>query len=664
MKVALVGQPNCGKSTLFNRLTGAHQHVGNFPGVTVEQKRGRLRRHPDIEIVDLPGLYSLFPYSAEEALARDFLLDDPPDAVIQVLDATYPERHLYLTLQLLEFGIPMVLALNMMDEAQASGRTYDLSLLEERLGVPVLPLCASRGEGVEGLEEALLSLHRPIPRAFFSGDTSLAFLLRETGTLLSRAAEEANLPFPYLVSCAIMGEESVLHRLSLQKEEQARLQSLLTGLEDPVLSLVQARYDAVERLCAGVTASPESSGQNARTMRADRLLTHRLLSVPLFFVVLFAVFFLTFRVFGAFLQSLLALLLSAASSWVRQTLETIGTSEVLTLLLTDGILAGVGGVLLFLPTILVLFFFLSLLEDSGYLARVAFLLDRPMRRLGLSGRALVPILLGFGCSVPAIMATRTLSSRREKTLAILLLPFVACSAKIPLLTLVCSAFFAKDAPFVLFALYLFSVITGLLSTAFLSKRVLPGGSGAFLLELPPYRLPSPATVLLHMWEKAKEFVKKAFTVLLLATIAIWFLRSFDSSLHLVLQNESLLASIAKGFALLLSPLGIGDWRLAAALLSGLSAKEAVVSTLSVLFGAGEGDLAAVLKNSGVLPDISAALAFLVFFLLYLPCFAALSTISRELGKKRYALAAFAYQLAVAWLLAFAVYRVSMLFLIR
>lgn len=657
MTVALVGLPNCGKSTLFNRLTGAHQHVGNFPGVTVEQKRGRLREHSDVEIIDLPGLYSLFPYSAEEALARDFLLDEKPDAVIQILDASAPERHFYLTMQLLELGVPLVLALNLMDEAQASGRTYDLPLLEKRLGLPVFPLCASRGEGVTALADALLSLHPPLPRDFLP-DTSF---YRKIGSLLSRAAEDADLPLPFLVSCAVMGEESVLRRLPLHAEERTRLASLLDEREeDPVITLVQARYDAVETLCNGVTAPPDRSPQHIRTRRADRLLTHRFLSVPLFFAVLFSVFFLTFRVFGAFLQAVLEQLLSAASDWFRQALESIGTSEVLTLLLTDGILAGVGGVLLFLPTILVLFFFLSLLEDSGYLARVAFVLDRPMRRLGLSGRALVPVLLGFGCSVPAILATRTLSSRREKILALLLLPFIACSAKIPLLTLICAAFFPREAPFLLLALYLFGVLAGLLSTAFLSGRVLPGESGAFLLELPPYRLPSPATVFFHMWEKAKEFVKKAFTVLLLATVAIWFLRSFDLSFHLVPQEESLLADCAKGIALLLAPLGIGDWRLAAALLSGLSAKEAVVSTLSVLFGTGEGDLAAILRASGALPGVPAALSFLVFFLLYLPCFAAMSAISRELGKRRYALAAFAYQTAVAWLLAFVVYRVSML----
>ena len=658
MTVALVGLPNCGKSTLFNRLTGAHQHIGNFPGVTVEQKRGRLRGHPEVEIADLPGLYSLFPYSAEEALTRDFLLDDPPDAIIQIADATVPERHLYLTLQLMELGLPLVLALNLMDEAQASGRTYDLRLLEERLGVPVLPLCASRGEGVTELGDALLSLRPAHPRVCLPDDAFYG----EIGSLLSRGAEKANLPLTYLVSCAVMGEESVLCRLPLKTEERTRLASLIKSRkEDSVAALVQARYDAVDALCKGVTSPPDDSPQQTRTRRADRLLTHRFLSVPLFFAVLFSVFFLTFRVFGAFLQAVLELLLSAATDWVRQTLEGFGVSEVLTLLLTDGILAGVGGVLLFLPTILVLFFFLSLLEDSGYLARVAFVLDRPMRRLGLSGRALVPVLLGFGCSVPAILATRTLSSRREKTLALLLLPFIACSAKIPLLTLICAAFFPKEAPFLLLALYLFGVLAGLLSTAFLSRRVLPGESGAFLLELPPYRLPSPATVFLHMWEKAKEFVKKAFTVLLLATIAIWFLRSFDLSLRLVPQEESLLADCAKVLAVLLAPLGIGDWRLAAALLSGLSAKEAVVSTLSVLFGAGEGDLAGILRTSGALPDVPASLAFLVFFLLYLPCFAAMSAITREFGKRRYAFAAFAYQTAVAWLLAFLVYRIALLF---
>lgn len=658
MTVALIGLPNCGKSTLFNRLTGAHQHVGNFPGVTVEQKRGRLRDRPDVEIVDLPGLYSLFPYSAEEALARNFLLEQRPDAVIQIADASAPERHLYLTMQLLELELPLVLALNLMDEAQASGRTYDLPLLENRLGVPVFPLCASRGEGVSALEDALLSLRPPVPHDFLPDDP----VYRRIGSLLSRAAREETLPLQFLVSCAVMGEEPILRRLPLQPEERTRLECLLGERDgDPVASMIQARYDSVERLCQGVTSPPDSSPQDTRTRRADRLLTHRFLSVPLFFAVLFSVFFLTFRVFGAFLQAVLELLLSAASDWLRQTLEHIGTSEVLTLLLTDGILAGVGGVLLFLPTILVLFFFLSLLEDSGYLARVAFVLDRPMRRLGLSGRALVPVLLGFGCSVPAILATRTLSSRREKTLALLLLPFIACSAKIPLLTLICAAFFPKEAPFLLLALYLFGVLAGLLSTAFLSGRVLPGESGAFLLELPPYRLPSPMTVLLHMWEKAKAFVKKAFTVLLLATIAIWFMRSFDLSFHLVPQEESLLADCAKGLALLLAPLGIGDWRLAAALLSGLSAKEAVVSTLSVLFGAGEGDLAGLLRTSGALPGVPAALSFLVFFLLYLPCFAAMSAISREFGKRRYALAAFAYQTVVAWVLAFLVYRVALLF---
>ena len=655
MTVALVGLPNCGKSTLFNRLTGAHQHVGNFPGVTVEQKRGRLRGHPEVEIIDLPGLYSLFPYSAEEALARDFLLEEKPDAILQILDASAPERHLYLTLQLSELGIPLVLALNLMDEAQASGRTYDLPLLEKRLGVPVFPLCASRGEGVAALEAALLTPTPSPLRNFLPNDP----LYREIGSLLSRGAEETELPLPFLVSCAVMGEEPVLRRLPLQAEERTRMDALLKG-RDAVVSLVQARYDAVESLCEGVTAPPNRSPQQARTQRADRLLTHRFLSVPLFFAVLFSVFFLTFRVFGAFLQGVLELLLAAASDWLRQALERVGTSEVLTLLLTDGILAGVGGVLLFLPTILVLFFFLSLLEDSGYLARVAFVLDRPMRRLGLSGRALVPVLLGFGCSVPAILATRTLSSRREKTLALLLLPFIACSAKIPLLTLICAAFFPKEAPLLLLALYLFGVLAGLLSTAFLSGRVLPGESGAFLLELPPYRLPSPVTVFHHMWEKAKEFVKKAFTVLLLATIVIWFLRSFDLSFRLGPQEESLLADCAKGVALLLTPLGLGDWRLAAALLSGLSAKEAVVSTLSVLFGAGEGDLAGILRTSGALPGIPAALSFLVLLLLYLPCFAAMSAISKELGKRRYALAAFAYQTAVAWLLAFLVYRVALL----
>ncbi len=653
MRGALVGLPNSGKSTLFNRLTGAHQHIGNFPGVTVERASGTLRGHPEIELVDLPGLYSLFPYTAEEAVARDDLLENPPDFLLQVLDATCPERHLYLTTQLLELGVPTVLALNLMDVAQASGRTYDLPELEKRLGVPVFPVCASDGDGVDALTDALCALPPAKAGGLLFADSPLG-RIRES---FCGRAEPLSLPHPaaFLFSCAVMGEEKPLR--GLPAELLSPLRAALP--DDPVAEMVRARYAAVDALCDGVTEDPARPAHTA-TRRADRVLTHRVFAVPIFFCLLFAVFLLTFRVFGAFLQDLLGLLLARLSDWADAAMRSAGVADTVRSLVVDGVLAGVGSVLLFLPTVLSLFFFLSLLEDSGYLARVAFVLDRPMRRFGLSGRALVPALLGFGCTVPAVLATRTLSSRREKLLTVLLLPFVACSAKIPLLTLLCGAFFPRSAPWVLFALYLFGVSAGLLSTALLSRKVLKGSSGALLLELPPYRLPSLGAVTAHTWERGKAFVKRAFTVLLLASVAVWALRRFDTSFRPTSQENSLLAACSRRLSPVFAPLGFGDWRLIAALFSGLSAKEAVVSTLSVLFGAGEGTLARTLQSAGALPGLPAALSFLVFFLLYLPCFAAMGAMAREFGKRRYAVAAFAYQLAVAWVCAFVVYRVALL----
>ncbi len=654
MIAALVGLPNCGKSTLFNRLTGARQHVGNFPGVTVEKKSGRVRSCPNVELVDLPGLYSLFPYTAEEAITRDFLLDSPPDVLLQIADAVNPERHLYLTLQLLDLGIPVILALNLMDEAERAGRTYDFPLLEQRLGIPVVPLCASRGEGVDRIAALLANPPKKAPRP---GKDAEELLGNARASVLRRRANEAGLPGAFVLSCAAMGEETVLSRLPHWETER---DSCLMPEQDSTMLLTLARYTAVASLCDGATNETQKNPLESRTRKADRLLTHKLFAVPLFFLLLLSVFFLTFRVFGAFLQGVTELLFAKLSDLLRAGLESIGTADWLQSLLTDGVCAGVCGVLTFLPTILTLFFFLSVLEDSGYLARVAFVMDRPLRRLGLSGGSLVPLLIGFGCTVPALLAARTLPSKKERMLTVLLLPFVACSAKIPLLTLACGAFFPRRAPYVLFFLYLFGIICGLLSVKLQSRFILQRETQAFLLELPPYRFPTLQTTLLHMWEKAKEFVKKAFTVVLLSTLVIWFLRSFGTSMQMVSQEESLLAYLASGLAVLLAPLGFGDWRLAAALLSGLSAKESVVSTLAVLFSATEYDLPEALLQSNVLASDASALAFLVFFLLYLPCFASLGTMARELGKRRYALAAFAYQLAAAWILSFAVYHVALL----
>lgn len=653
--VALVGFPNCGKSTLFNRLTGSNQHIGNFPGVTVEKKSGALRLDSAITVVDLPGLYSLCPYTEEERVARDFLLDTPPDVVVHVVDATNPSRHLFLTLQLLTLGIPMVLALNLMDEARAAGRTYDLALLEQRLGIPVVPVSAALGEGIESLAASWKSACPPCRVRF--PETADAVFLQAMEAMVRPLAQKANLPTAFAAECIVLGERSVQERLapsdSARQEWQTHLQ---TWDADPAARLTEARYHAADRICQGATNAPAFSTTKSRTERADRVLTHPLFAIPIFLAVLFGMFVLTFSIFGAFFQDLMSLFLAHCADGCRVLLSRVGCNDLLSSLLVDGILTGVGGVLTFLPTILVLFFFLSLLEDSGYLARVAFVLDRPMRRIGLSGKALVSVLLGLGCTVPAVLSARTVSSRRERMLTILLLPFVICSAKIPMLTLLGSACFARTRWSVLLGCYLFSISCGLLSTALLGKWVFRMSPQAFLLELPPYRLPSPQTVLLHMWQKAKEFLKKAFTVILLSTIAIWFLRTFGTSLRPVAQEDSLLAGLSGAIAVFLKPLGFGDWRLAAALLCGLCAKEATVSTLAVLLGAGEDAIGWTLRASGILPDTASALAFAVFFILYLPCIASLAAMRSELGSRRIAWRAFAYQLAVAWLLSFCTYQ--------
>lgn len=577
--IALAGNPNSGKTTLFNQLTGSDQHVGNFPGVTVEQKRGRLRSAPEFEVVDLPGLYSLAPYSGEEVIARDFLAGTPPAAIINIVDATCLARGLNLTLQLLEWGIPVVVALNMMDEVRAGGGSVDCAGLAEELGAPVAPIEARSGAGVEKLVQTVLQAAR-----------------------------------------------------SGQRRE--------AGQENPA----QARYREIDRMVRRCTAEGRNPAWRQGTRRTDRILTHPLLGIPLFLLVMFVVFVMTFHVVG----SRAGEGLEALMAWLGRLAASQITQPVLKSLVVDGVFAGVGSVLTFLPTILTLFFFLALMEDSGYFARVAFLMDAPLSKLGLSGKSIVPLLIGFGCSVPAIMATRTLGTERDRRMTLLLVPFMSCSAKAPIYAVFSQAFFPEQAALVMLGLYALGILVGILTAFLYRKTLFRGGSEPLILELPPYRLPTVRNVALHMWGRAKDFFGRAFGVIFFASLAVWLLCRCNLRLEQVADpGESILAMLGKRIAPVFAPLGFGDWRAACALLAGLSAKEAVVSTLAVLTG---GSLAAVFTPLSALP-------FLVFTLLYMPCVAALSALGREMGNRLEACCAMAFQCGIAWLCAYAVHMV-------
>lgn len=666
MMFALAGNQNCGKTTLFNQLTGSNQHVGNFPGVTVESKEGVIRGYKDDTVVDLPGIYSLSPYTNEEIVTRDFLLNQNPDGVINIVDATNIERNLYLSMQLIELNIPMVIALNMMDEVRANGGTIKIADLQNELGVPVVPISASKNEGIDELIEIAVKTarHRQRPRRqdFCSGAVHRA--IHSIAHLVEDHADRIHVPPRFAATKLVEGDLPMLEKLQLSENEKDMVEHSVTEMEqelgtDREAALADMRYTFIDRLCADSVVKSGESKEHARSVRIDNFLTHKYLAIPIFLAIMMVIFWLTFGVIGAFLSDLLSEGIALVTDATSAALTAYGINPVVHSLLIDGVFAGVGSVLSFLPTIVVLFFFLSILEDSGYMARVAFVMDKLLRKIGLSGRSFVPMLIGFGCSVPAIMATRTLSSERDRKMTILLTPFMSCSAKLPIYGMFTMAFFPKYRALVMIGLYVFGMLMGIVSGLVLKGTLFHGKPVPFVMELPNYRLPSPKSVCMLLWDKAKDFLTRAFTVIFVATIIIWFLQSFDTRLNPVTDGDAgMLAGIGRFIAPVFAPLGFGDWRASTALLTGFTAKEAVVSTFAVLTGTNTANLPVAL--AGIFSPL-AALSFLVFTLLYTPCVAAVSAVRREMNSGKAALAVAFFQSAVAWAAAFLVYQIGSLF---
>ena len=658
MTFALVGNQNCGKTTLFNALTGSNQHVGNFPGVTVDQKSGEIRGEKDCSVVDLPGIYSLRPYTQEEIVSRDFILNEKPDGLINIVDATNIERNLYLTLQLLELRVPMVLALNMMDEVRANGGAIDVQKMSAALGIPVIPITAAKGEGVSELVAQALSTARghilPKVTDFCADDSAVHRCIHAVTHLIADHADRIGVPARFCATKLIEGGDDLADRLALDLNERELLEHCIVQMEseaglDRNAALADMRYTFIEGVVASSVVKCHESREHARSMKLDKLLTGRYTAIPSFLAVMLLTFYLTFDVIGQRLSDLLGLGVDALTDAVDRALSAYGINPVVHSLIIDGIFAGVGSVLVFLPIIVTLFFFLSILEDTGYMARVAFVMDKPLRRIGLSGRSIVPMLIGFGCSVPAIMATRTVSSDRDRKMTILLTPYMSCSAKISIYAFFTAAFFPTHRALVMISLYLLGIFIGILAALVMDHTAFRGKPVPFVMELPNYRLPGLKSVALLLWEKAKDFLQRAFTVIFLATIIIWFLQSFDTRLNVVSDSVgSLLALIGQFIAPIFAPLGFADWRCATALISGFIAKESVVSTLEVLLG---GTAIAALFTT------RSAVSFLVFTLLYTPCIAAVATIRRELGSALKTLGVVVLQCSVAWLAALAAYTV-------
>ena len=657
MILALAGNQNCGKTTLFNQLTGSNQHVGNFPGVTVDQKSGQIRGQKDCSVVDLPGIYSLRPYTAEEIVTRDFILNQKPDGIINIVDATNLERNLYLTLQLLTLRVPMVLALNMMDELTGNGGSIDVQKLSGRLGIPVVPICAATGDGVEELvDEAVRAADgKVLPQVYdFCGPGPVHRCIHAVCHQVEDHAQAAGISTRFAATWLIEGDESIEARLRLDQNEKELIAHSVYQMEqerglDRNAALADMRYSFIENLVRDAVVKPKESRQHRRSVQADKILTGKYTAIPIFIGVMFLIFYLTFHVIGVFLSDLLALGIDKLTLAVDAALTAYGLNPVAQSLIIDGIFQGVGSVLSFLPVIVTLFFFLSILEDTGYMARVAFVMDKLLRRIGLSGKSIVPMLIGFGCTVPAVMATRTLPSERDRTMTILLTPFMSCSAKIPIYGFFSAAFFPEHAALVMIGLYVTGILAGILAALVLEKTAFRGRPVPFVMELPNYRLPSVKSVALLLWEKAKDFLERAFTVIFLATIVIWFLQSFDARLNVVSDSaQSLLAGIGKMLAPIFAPLGFADWRCATALISGFIAKESVVSTLEILLGT---------SALSTLFTAKSAVSFLVFTLLYTPCVAAIAAIRREVGKARRAAVIAVSQCCVAWLAAYAVFAV-------
>lgn len=659
---ALVGNQNCGKTTLFNQLTGAKQHVGNFPGVTVDRKSGAIRGYPNTEVTDLPGIYSMSPFSSEEIVSRNFVLQDKPTAIINIVDATNIERNLYLSMQLLEMGIPMVIALNMMDELVGNRGSIDVNTMEAMLGVPVIPISAAKNEGVDELIRHAVHVAKqqepPLKQDFCDKDDhggAVHRCIHAVIHLIEDHAALAGLPVRFAATKAIEGDALILQQLQLDRNEQEMLEHIVRQMEterglDRSAAIADMRFDFIERLCAQTVIRPQESKERIRSEKIDRILTGRYTAIPCFIGIMVLVFYLTFNVIGGGLQKLLELGIDRLSALTDTALTQLHVNPVIHSLVIDGIFTGVGSVLSFLPIIVTLFFFLSLMEDSGYIARVAFVMDRLLRRIGLSGKSIVPMLIGFGCTVPAVMATRTLTSERDRKMTILLTPFMSCTAKLPIYSFFVSVFFPGKGGLIMSGLYLLGILVGI-GAAFLYKDTLFRGEPIpFVMELPNYRLPSVKNVGQLLWEKAKDFLQRAFSVILIATVVVWFLQSFDLQLNMVSDSaDSILARISGILVPLFAPLGLGDWRICTALISGFMAKESVVSTLEVLFGGTIGS---------ILSPLSAG-SLLVFSLLYTPCVAAVASVRRELGGK-WAAGLALWQCLIAWVVAFVIHGIGAL----
>ena len=665
MIFALVGNQNCGKTTLFNALTGSNQHVGNFPGVTVDQKMGEIKDGKSGSVVDLPGIYSLRPYTQEEIVTRDFILNEKPDGIINIIDATNIERNLYLTLQLLELRVPMVLALNMMDEVHANGGTIDVRELSRCLGIPVVPISAAKGEGVsELLDQAVHTARgKTLPKVydFCAPDSPVHRCIHAVVHMIQDHADKAGIPARFAATKLIEGDEGILRQLQLDQNEKELLEHCIVQMEnerglDRNAALADMRYSFIESVVEICVVKCHESKEHRRSVRMDKILTGKYTALPVFFGVMFLIFYLTFNLIGQNLSDFLSLGIDKLTLLVDKGLTAYGINPVVHSLIVDGIFAGVGSVLSFLPIIVTLFFFLSILEDTGYMARVAFVMDRLLRKIGLSGRSFVPMLIGFGCTVPAIMATRTVSSDRDRKMTILLTPYMSCSAKIPIYAVFSAAFFPKYAAVVMIGLYVTGILLGILLALVLKNTAFRGQPVPFVMELPNYRMPSARSVGLLLWEKARDFLERAFTVIFLATIIIWFLQTFDAKLNVVTDSaDSLLAMVGQFISGIFKPLGFDDWRVATALISGFTAKEAVVSTLGVLLGTNVAALGSVL---GSLFTPLSALSFLVFTLLYTPCVAAVAAIRRELRSFWKMLGVVILQCGVAWLAGMLVYRIG------
>ncbi len=667
MVFALAGNQNCGKTTLFNQLTGSNQHVGNFPGVTVDSKSGELRGAKGCSVVDLPGIYSMRPYTGEEIVTRDFILNEKPDGIINIVDATNIERNLYLTLQLLELKIPMVLALNMMDEVRGNGGTIDVAAMSEELGIDVVPISAAKNEGIDELIRVAVQTvkeHRVPKRVDFCDEGPVHRCIHAVSHLIEDHAQAAGIARRFAATKIIEGDEDIIRRLELNQNEREMLEHSIVEMEDEGkldrnAAIASMRYDYIERLCAKTVVKCQESKEHLRSVRIDRVLTHKYFAIPIFIGVMLLIFWLTFDVVGAALQDLLALGIGRLSELVDAGLTAYGINPVVHSLIIDGVFAGVGSVVSFLPIIVVMFFFLSILEDTGYMARVAFVMDKLLRKLGLSGRSFVPMLIGFGCTVPAVMATRTLPSARDRRMTILLTPYMSCSAKIPIYAVFSAAFFPNYAALTMVLLYCGGILVGILAALVFNKTAFRGNPVPFVMELPNYRLPSAKSVAMLLWDKARDFLQRAFTVIFVATLVIWFLESFDARLNFVTDSTySLLAAVGKFLSPLFRPLGFEDWQISTALITGFTAKEAVVSTLGILTGRGVDALSATLP---ALFTTTSAISFLTFTLLYTPCVAAISAIGRELGGRFRGALVSVMQCLVAWGVAAVLYQFLQLF---